>query len=169
MKRKKRKGFTLIEIIAVIAIIGVFSTLMFSLFSSSTAMLIMAENDNELQNQSRNIIDVLEEDIRFGIDIRIENKLISGVVATESVLILKRKNKVYRYEVEAGELRQYVINEDIEDSESYILNAIPSKYVKKFKVEKVGTKKNSLYKIELEFENGKSNYNYINSIYSMNG
>ncbi|MGL5412732.1 prepilin-type N-terminal cleavage/methylation domain-containing protein [Cetobacterium sp.] len=166
---KKRKGFTLIEVIAVIAIIGVFSTLLFSLFSSSTVMLIMAEKDNELQNQSRNIIDVLEEDIRYGIDIKIENKLVSGIASTESVLILKRKDKVYRYEVEEGEFRQYVINEEVKDSDKYILNAVPSKYIKKFKVEKMGKEKSSLYKIELEFENGKSNYNYSNSIYSMNG
>ena len=174
MERKKKKGFTLIEMMAVIAILGIFSTLIFSLFSSSTSMLVMAENDNVLQNESRIIIDILEEDIRYGKNIKIENPTISGGISTESILILERKEKIRKYQVENGAFNQYISEKKTETETDnnpvrYELNATPSKYIKKFKVEKQGTGKEVLYKIEIEFENGKSNYKYSNSIYPMNG
>lgn len=156
MKRKKKKGFTLIEMIAVIAILGIFSTLMFSLFSSSTSMLVMAENDNILQNESRGIIDTLEDDIRYGTDISITN----GVR-----LSLTRNSERYIYKVENGEFRKYkdnTSNNNIDNADIFIV--APSKNIDEFKI----SKEDNLYKIKFKFKKDKSNYEYENSIYPMN-
>lgn len=160
MKNKKKKGFTLVEMMAVIAILGIFSTLIFSLFSSSTSMLVMAENDNVIQNESRNIIDVLEEDIRYG------SKIAPGPTGSANVLALTRDGRRYVYKIEGTEFKKY---EDLtpdngtDNPESFIVS--PSKNVKEFEI----SEKEGLYKIRFKFENGKSSYDYENSIYPMNG
>ncbi|MGL4849471.1 MAG: PilW family protein [Clostridium sp.] len=158
---KKKKGFTLIEMMAVIAILGIFSTLVFSLFSSSTSMLVMAENDNVLQNESRNIIDVLEEDIRYGESIEVTG-------APQMILALTRKSTRYFYTIEGSEFQKY---EDEDNDKKFDktkdkLIVSPSKNVKEFEVKK----ENDLYKIRFKFEtkDGKSSYDYENSIYPMN-
>ncbi|MGL4873733.1 MAG: PilW family protein [Clostridium sp.] len=166
MKQKKKKGFTLIEMMAVIAILGIFSTLVFSLFSSSTSMLVMAENDNVLQNESRNIIDVLEEDIRYG------STIVPGT-SSSNVLALTRGGKRYIYTIEGTEFKKYedkngsnTVDSDPDPTKKDIFIVSPSKNVKEFEVKK----ENDLYKIRFKFEtkDGKSSYDYENSIYPMN-
>jgi prepilin-type N-terminal cleavage/methylation domain-containing protein len=160
MKNKKKKGFTLVELMAVIAILGIFSTLIFSLFSSSTSMLVMAENDNVIQNESRNIIDVLEEDIRYG------SKIKPGTSGTGNVLSLTRNGIRYVYKIEGTEFKKYKDNtpdNGTDNADDFIV--APSKNVKEFEI----SEKEGLYKIRFKFENGKSNYDYENSIYPMNG
>ncbi|ENZ00632.1 prepilin-type N-terminal cleavage/methylation domain-containing protein [Clostridium thermobutyricum] len=160
MKNKKKKGFTLVELMSVIAILGIFSTLIFSLFSSSTSMLVMAENDNVIQNESRNIIDVLEEDIRYG------SKIKPRTSGTGNVLSLTRNGTRYVYKIEGTEFKKYKDNtpdNGIDNADDFIV--APSKNVKEFEI----SEKEGLYKIRFKFENGKSNYDYENSIYPMNG
>ncbi len=171
MKNKKKKGFTLVELMAVIAILGIFSTLIFSLFSSSTSMFVMAENDNVIQNESRMIIDVLEEDIRYSSNFKIEessnsNNFIdaNGILKKSDKLTLQRGEDRYIYEVIGTQFKRTVRKKNGDSVD--ISEVIPSKNIKEFEIKK---DIDGLYRVRIKFKNGKSEYEYKNSIYPMNG
>lgn len=62
---KKKKGFTLIEVIAVIAIIGITGALVFTLFGKTHKVFSVSEKESRNIDEVRLVLSALEEDIKL--------------------------------------------------------------------------------------------------------
>lgn len=62
---KKKKGFTLVEMIAVIAIIGITGALVFTLFGKTHKVFSVSEKESRNIDEVRLVLSALEEDIKL--------------------------------------------------------------------------------------------------------
>ncbi|MGL4572212.1 MAG: PilW family protein [Clostridium sp.] len=148
---KKKKGFTLIELIAVICISAILGALALSLFSSSNRMFLRASKDNIMQDEARIIMDAIENDLRVAKPISI---ITDGVEFTKTV---SGTAKVYKYIKVGTELRK---------TEGSNVISTPSKNVDTFRVESVGA--NEHYKVYLKLKNGQEEYEFSSVIVPRN-
>ena len=151
MKRKKKRGFTFIELIAVMFISAILGALAISLFSSSNKMLLNASKDNIMQDEARIIMDAIENDLRVAKPISI---ITDGV---EFIKTVSGTAKVYKYIKVGTELRK------IEGSN---VLSIPSKNVDTFRVESVGA--NEYYKVYLKMKLGDEYYEFSSVVVPRN-
>ena len=66
MKKKKLKGFTLVELIAVMAIMAIVGALILTLFNYQTKWFGKVNSETRIQDEARITIMALENDIRTG-------------------------------------------------------------------------------------------------------
>lgn len=66
---KKKKGFTLVELIVVIAITAIFGAIVLSISTTSGKLFSMTQSDSYINDEARLALSVLEEDIRVGKEI----------------------------------------------------------------------------------------------------
>ncbi|MGL5416014.1 MAG: PilW family protein [Clostridium sp.] len=173
-KKKKRLGFTLIELVATMAIVGILMTVVFSLFSSSSSMLTVAEVDNELQNESRMAVNLIEDDLKFGSKIKLENNLVENAEVKGKTIEFQRKDsagilQIYRYKFEEDtkELKKYKVERTVSEgaSETEVEMGTLSKNVEEFEVKYLDTK---VFEINIKLAKNKSEYEYKSSIFPMN-
>ncbi|WP_207748100.1 hypothetical protein [Clostridium thermobutyricum] len=117
------------------------------------------------------IIDVLEEDIRYSSNFQIEessnsNNFIdaNGSLKKSDKLTLKRGEDIYIYELIDTQFKRTVHKKNGDSVD--ISEVIPSKNIREFEIKK---DIDGLYIVRIKFKNGKSEYEYKNSIYPMNG
>lgn len=145
---KKKKGFTLIELIAVMCISAILGAIVISLFSSSNRMIIRANKDNIMQDEARVILDAVDNDLRVGKNISTGS---GGIVSF--YVEFEKNSKTYRYE-KVGTTLQKV--EMISGTSNLISG--PSNNVEEFKVEKMAP--GEQYKINLKLKNGSEEYEF---------
>ena len=99
---KKKKGFTLIELIAAIGISAILGALALSLFSSSNRMILRASKDNIMQDEARIIMDAIENDLRTAkpISIITDGVEFSKTVSGALISILKLEMKLEKQKVQ---------------------------------------------------------------------
>lgn len=63
---KKKKGFTLVELMVVIAITAVFGAIVLMISTTSGKLFSMTQRDSYINDEARLALSVLEEDLRIG-------------------------------------------------------------------------------------------------------
>lgn len=161
MRNEKKKGFTLIELIATMAVVGILLSAVFSLFSSTNSILISADTDNELQDESRTIVRLIEDDIKFGTKIKLDE-----VEATPNLegkkISFERENEEFYYKVKDATKEFQKVK--IGSTGEAVLSTI-SKNVEEFKVRYLDS---GVYEISLKLSKNKSIYDYKSSVFPMN-
>lgn len=172
MKRKnKKKGFTLIELIATMAVVGILMTVIFSLFSTSSSMLTSAEVDNEIQNEARMIVNLIEDDLKFGSKIKLNTRELIADLEGENIEFQRKDsngiNQVYRYKYngEKKELSKIKIIDFGQPNQKEEVMGSISKNLEKFKVKYL---KSEVFEITLKLAKNKTEYEYKSSIFPMN-
>ncbi|MFR3912657.1 MAG: PilW family protein, partial [Clostridium paraputrificum] len=66
---KKKKGFTLVELIAVIGITVIFGAIVLGISITSGKLFSMTQSQSVFNDEARLIISTLEEDLRIGKEI----------------------------------------------------------------------------------------------------
>lgn len=103
---KKKKGFTLVELVVVMAILVIFSGLVLSLFLSQNKNFNSVQNSTELQNEARLVLTNMEDDIK----VAQARKINAGACGTGQML--------YQYELKvSGVTEHYAYIYDVSDPE----------------------------------------------------
>ena len=139
---KKKKGFTLIELIAVICISAILGVLIISLFSSS---------NNIMQDEARIIMDAIENDLRTAKPINI---ITDGVEFSKTV---SGTTKTYKYIKSGSEIRK---------TEGSNVLSIPSKNVEEFRITSGGA--GDHYNIYLKLKSGSEEYEFSSVVVPRN-
>lgn len=92
---KKKKGFTLIELVVVIAIVLIFMGLVLSLFLSQNKNFTQVQDSTSLQNETRLVLTNMEDDFKVAKN----RKINSGTCGTGQIL--------YQYELKNGAVTEY--------------------------------------------------------------
>ncbi|MGL4874786.1 MAG: PilW family protein [Clostridium sp.] len=170
--KKKKKGFTLIELVATMAVVGILMTVAFSLFSSSSRMLNIAEVDNELQDESRMVVTLVEDDLKFGSKIKLNSREDFDSTTIGKEIEFQRKDEAgnmkmyrYRYDDINKELKKYNVENFDTATASEVEMGTLSKNVEKFEVKYLDTK---VFEIKMKLSKNKSEYEYKSSIFPMN-
>lgn len=128
---KKKKGFTLIEVIAVIAILAITGALVFTLFNRTHKVFSKAEKESVSVDKARVVLSILEEDIRLSKEVKT-----SGLLENIKVQVNNKSDEVFSYSLESNKIIKYKGNTKI---------ATLADNVKKFEVTPVGNS----YKIQI--------------------
>lgn len=148
---KKKKGFTLIELIAAIGISAILGALALSLFSSSNRMILRASKDNIMQDEARIIMDAIENDLRTAKPISI---ITDGVEFSKTV---SGTTKTYKYIKVGNEIRK---------TEGSNVLSTPSKNVEEFRITSGGS--GDYYNIYLKLKSGSEEYEFSSVVVPRN-
>ncbi|MDU4911967.1 type II secretion system protein [Clostridium baratii] len=148
---KKKKGFTLIELIAVICISVILGALIISLFSSSNRMILRASKDNIMQDEARIIMNAIENDLRTAKPISI---ITDGVEFSKTA---SGATKTYKYIKVRNEIRK---------TEGSNVLSTPSKNVEEFRITSGGA--GDHYNIYLKLKSGSEEYEFSSVVVPRN-
>lgn len=118
---KKKKGFTLIELVVVIAIAVIFMGLVLSLFLSQNKSFNLVQDSTELQNETRLVLTNLEDDIKVA-----ENREINITMSPVELILYKYEKKI---SPTATELYGYIYNSTDKTIKKCRLSLVSGTYV----------------------------------------
>ncbi|WP_326511755.1 type II secretion system protein [Clostridium intestinale] len=135
---KKKKGFTLVEMIAVIAIIGITGALVFTLFGKTHKVFSAAEKESVDVDSARSILSVIGEDIMMANSIKAES---------EDSEYLKKEKYSFDSTVELLLYTQFLKKNEggSEETYNYIYTQEKSKNTIEINKYKVGVEKDGKY------------------------
>lgn len=142
---KKKKGFTLVELIAVIAMMGIIGTAVMGFFIDQNKVFFRTKNETKLQDEARIILSALEEDLRIG-------KNIDG--SSPNTVKFKKSETEYKYTIDTdGVFKKMTTTDTIHRF---------SGSVTELKVEKISEDKQ--YKITIKLANKDASDTFISII-----
>lgn len=148
--KKKKKGFTLIELIAAMFIMAILGSLILSLFTSSNRMLIESNSSTILQDEGRIVLDAIENDLK--------------VAKKESIKKLADPKKGVSFEDKSGNLYAYefdAANKTIKKTkDSGIEISTPTKNAESFDI----TYASNQYTIKMKLKKGNVEEEFISVI-----
>ena len=104
---KKKKGFTLVELIAVIGITVIFGAIVLGISITSGKLFSMTQSQSVFNDEARLIISTLEEDLRIGKEIDATALNLTG---SSSITINGIIDTCSNFNLPSGSFEQFISN-----------------------------------------------------------
>lgn len=144
MNKRRRKGFTLIEMIAVIAILAITLMLTYTLFNKAYSTLNRQEQESIVLDEARNFSSILEEDMKLASDVKTTSLIPGNYGLGSSIIVLTEitntSSEKYIYTKEATKIVKYKVSGSTSTKMATLAN-----YVVDVQLSTLGTKSYKVY------------------------
>lgn len=144
MNKRRKKGFTLIEMIAVIAILAITLMLTYTLFNKAYSTLNRQEQESIVLDEARNFSSILEEDMKLASDVKTSTLIPGNYGLGSSITVLveitNTSSEKYIYTKETTKIVKYKVSGSTSTKMATLAN-----YVVDVQLSPLGTKSYKVY------------------------